>query len=120
MIKINMDIPKCCSECIFSQHEEGCLIKDILFGYEDSVWVKKQRPNWCPLEDDIEENYLGKYNKTLEMLSKLDGVMEWMCDEMNEKDDWCFEHCKWDSPTKECIDRYIRYYADNLQRSEEV
>lgn len=45
-------LPDCCFECpYFKDSVYGeCELQEIWYGLEDRQWIRKQRPNWCPLE----------------------------------------------------------------------
>ena len=46
--------PKSCGECNFfnSAVYGRCIIKGTWFGAEDSEWIHKERPNWCPMNKE--------------------------------------------------------------------
>lgn len=54
MIQIDIPMPKRCAECpYFNDAIYGkCQVKDTWFGAEDSEWVHKERPNWCPMNNE--------------------------------------------------------------------
>ena len=45
---------KSCGQCnFFSNAVYGrCILKGIWFGAEDSEWIHKERPNWCPMNNE--------------------------------------------------------------------
>lgn len=44
------EMPKACTDCdLFRVSNLECPVKGIWFGKEDTNWLHRDRPNWCPL-----------------------------------------------------------------------
>lgn len=48
-----------------------------------------------------------------------EGALDWLCDEMSDDSkewEWCHDHCKYASPSEECVVRYIKMQFRHEQK----
>ena len=48
----------------------------------------------------------------------VDFELDMPCDVLNDVDDWCYEMCKYNCPTKECWRRFLEVKAKENEQEE--
>lgn len=67
MVKIEMEMPRCCYGCRFYQRRndlyngvKGCVGTKSGYKKLDKIMITKEKPEWCSLSPDDKENIIEK------------------------------------------------------------